>query len=71
MKKLKTVKAFLEGRKVSLENQKKSASLTDEQKTKIDEALQSVMNSISELDAAEEEATNEQLIAIFTKAVDA
>jgi len=65
------VKAFLSTKVTALEAQKKSASLTDEQKTKIDEALKEVQDAITALDAAQEEATNEQLVAIFTKALEA
>lgn len=68
---LKKVRAFLEGRKINLEEQKKSASLTEEQKMKVEEALQSVQNALNDLDAADVAATNEQLIAVFTKALEA
>lgn len=67
---LKKVRAFLDGKKVTLEEQKKSAMLTDEQKSKIDEALSSVNDALMALDAADVEATNEQLVAIFTKALE-
>lgn len=69
-KHLEKVQAFLNNKKNALAEQKKSASLTDEQKMKIDEAMQSVQDAINELDAAETEATSEQLIAIFTKAME-
>ena len=70
-KELLKVKAFLATKVTALEAQKKSASLTDDQKTKIDEALKEVQDAITALDAAEDEATNEQLVAIFTKALEA
>ena len=69
-KQFKKVKAFLEGKKTALETQKKNASLTDDQKTKIDIALQEVQDAITALDSATEETTNEQLIEIFTKAME-
>lgn len=68
---LKKVKSFLEGRKTNLEEQKKSASLTDEQKGKIESALQEVQNALNDLEAAEVAATNEQIVAVFTKALEA
>lgn len=68
---LKKVKSFLEGRKTNLEGQRNSASLTDEQKAKIESALQEVQNAINDLEAAEVAATNEQIVAVFTKALEA
>lgn len=68
---LKKVRAFLEGRKTNLDEQKKSASLTDEQKAKIESALQEVQNALNDLEAAEVAATNEQIVAVFTKALEA
>jgi len=70
-KDLEKVKSFLEARKAGIQEQKKSATLTDEQKMKLDEAMSGVQDAINSLDAAEEEATNEQLVAIFTKAIEA
>lgn len=68
---LKKVKSFLEGRITGLEEQKKSASLTDEQKAKIESALQDAQNALNDLEAAEVAATNEQIVAVFTKALEA
>lgn len=70
-KDLEKVKSFLEARKAGIQEQMKSASLTEEQKMKLDEAMSGVQDAINSLDAAEEEATNEQLVAIFTKAIEA
>ena len=70
-KELVKVKAHLTSRLSSLNEQKKSASLNDEQKAKVDEAINSVTDALAELDAAEAEATNEQLMAIFAKASEA
>lgn len=70
-KDLEKVKAFLEARKANIQEQKKSAALTEEQKTKLDEAMSGVQDAINSLEAAEGEATNEQLVAIFTKAIEA
>ncbi len=69
-KNLLKVKAFLESKKTALVEQKKSAALTDEQKSKIEEAMGAVQDAINALDAAEEEATNEQIIDIFAKAME-
>ena len=70
-KELVKVKAHLTSRLSSLQEQKKSASLNDDQKAKVDEAINSVTDALAELDAAETEATNEQLMAIFAKASEA
>jgi len=70
-KELVKVKAHLTSRLNSLNEQKKSASLNDEQKAKVDEAINSVTDALAELDAAEAEATNEQLLAVFAKASEA
>lgn len=70
-KELLKVKAFLGKKLEALNEQKKSASLTEEQKTKIDTAVSEIQSALDELDAADVEATNEQLIAVFTKALEA
>jgi hypothetical protein len=70
-KSIMKVRAFLDSKKSALTEQKKSAALTDEQKGKIDEAMQMVQDAINALDAAEEEATNEQIVAAFTAAMEA
>lgn len=70
-KELLKVKAHLTSRLSSLNEQKKSASLSDEQKVKVDEAIASVQDALGALEAAETEATNEELMAIFAKASEA
>ena len=70
-KSMMKVRAFLDNKKTALTEQKKSASLSEEQKTKIDEAMQMVQDAINSLDAAEAEATNEQIVAAFTMALEA
>ena len=70
-KELLKVKALLGSKLNALNEQKKSASLTDEQKTKIDTAVSEIQSALNDLDSAEMEATNEQLIAVFTKALEA
>jgi HK97 family phage major capsid protein len=46
------------------------ASITPEQKQKLDEIMSEVTTMISELEAADDAATNEQLSTIFSKAVE-
>lgn len=69
-KELTKVKGMLETRKDGLEAKRKSASLTDDQKAKLDATLAEVNAAIVSLDEADEQATVDQIISIFTMAVE-
>ena len=69
-KQLTTVRNLLSAKITSLTEQKKSASLTDDQKSKIDSAMTEIQTALNELDSAEAEATTEQLVAVFSKAIE-
>jgi len=68
-KHLATVKEILTKKQLAAKA-KMTASLTAEQKTQLEEVLSQIDAAIAELDAAAEEATAEQLAAIFSKAVE-
>ena len=70
-KNLLIVKNLLDTRKASIEQKKQSASLTPEQKTKLDETLAQITEAITALEAADSEATIEEITGIFAKAVEA
>jgi hypothetical protein len=69
-KHLISVKTILDKKKAALTAKLAQASITPEQKTKLDEIMSEVTTMIAELEAADEAATNEQLAAIFSKAVE-
>lgn len=69
-KNLLKVKAMLDKQKAGIEQKKLSASLSHEQKTKLDETLAMINEAISELEAADTEATTEQITSIFSKVVE-
>lgn len=68
-KHLEAVKELLTKNKASVET-KLQASITPEQKTKLDETLKGINDAIAALDAAAEQATTEQILAVFSKAVE-
>ena len=69
-KHLVAFKAYLEKQKTAVAAKLAQASLTPEQKTKLDETMSAIQTQLDGLDAADAEATNDQLIAIFSKAVE-
>lgn len=69
-KHLKAVRDILGKKKAAVEAKRLSASLTAEQKTQLDGVMSQIETAISELDAATEAATSEQLSSIFSKVVE-
>lgn len=69
-KHLTAVKTILEKKKAAVAEKLKQASLTTEQKTALDEVMSQINEAISELEAAGEAATSDQLGSIFSKAVE-
>lgn len=70
-KHLLVVKNILDKKKTAAKAKLAQASLTPEQKTQLEDVMSQIDTAISELEAAEGEATADQLSAIFAKAVEA
>jgi len=68
-KHLIAVKNILDKKKAGVSAKLLQAGITAEQKTKLDEVMNEINGQLSELEAAAEDATSEQLSAIFQKAV--
>ena len=69
-KNLLVVKNILDQKKAALTAKKVQASLTAEQKTAIEETMKQIEDAIAALDAADAEATAEEISSIFAKAVE-
>lgn len=69
-KHLITVKDILNKKKANVSKKLLQASITAEQKTALDEVMSQIDTAIQELDAADAEATAEQIASIFSKAVE-
>ena len=69
-KHLVALRAYLEKQKTAATAKLAQAALTAEQKTQLDAVMTQIQTAIDELDAASEDATNEQLTSIFSKAVE-
>ena len=69
-KHLVSIKAILEKKKAGITAKLAQAGITAEQKTRLNEVLNEINSQISELEAAAEDATAEQLAAIFSRAVE-
>lgn len=65
------VKALLDAKKTGIETKKLSASLSDDQKAKLDESLAKINEGIAALEAADEEATVAEIVGVFTQAIEA
>jgi len=68
-KHLISVKNILNKKKADVSAKLLQAGITAEQKTKLDEVMNEINGQLSELEAAAEDASSEQLSAIFQKAV--
>jgi len=68
-KHLIAVKNILDKKKAGVSAKLLQAGITAEQKTKLDEVMNEINGQLSELEAAAEDASSEQLSAIFQKAV--
>ena len=66
-KHLIAVKNILDKKKTGVSAKLLQAGITAEQKTKLDEVMNEINGALSELEAAAEDATSEQLSAIFSK----
>lgn len=69
-KHLLVVKNILDKKKAAVTSKLAQASLTAEQKTQLDEVMSQINEAISALDAADAEATVEEISSIFAKAVE-
>lgn len=68
-KHLIAVKNILDKKKAGVSAKLLQAGITAEQKTKLDEVMNEINGQLSELEAAAEDATSEQLSAIFSNAM--
>jgi hypothetical protein len=68
-KHLIAVKNILDKKKAGVSAKLLQAGITAEQKTKLDEVMNEINGQLSELEAAAEDATSDQLSAIFSNAV--
>lgn len=69
-KHLVAVKAILDKKKAAVSAKLAQAALSPEQKTQLDDVMSQIDAAIAELDAAAEDATADQIAAIFSKAVE-
>ncbi len=70
-KHLASVKKLLEKQKLNASTKLAQASITPEQKTRLDEVMAGIESALADIEAAEAEATIEQLTAVFSKASEA
>lgn len=69
-KHLVALKAYLEKQKTAVTAKLAQANLSAEQKTQLDAVMAQIQSAIDELDAATEDATTDQILSIFSKAVE-
>lgn len=71
MNKLQQLRANLVAQKTKVDEKLLQASLSAEQKTALEDVLKKIEENVRLIDEAAEQATNEQLMAIFTQAIEA